>query len=64
MKYAIYMRVSTEDQKKENQNLRLHEVAEIRGYDIVGIYTDKESGGPDQPKPAGFVRDRGKPRIQ
>ena len=45
MKVALYMRVSTEDQENENQDLRLREVAEIRGYDIVGIYTDKESGG-------------------
>jgi DNA invertase Pin-like site-specific DNA recombinase len=45
LKVALYMRVSTEDQENENQDLRLQEVAQVRGWDIVETFQDKESGG-------------------
>ena len=45
MKVALYMRVSTEDQHNDNQDLRIREVCEVRGWDIVRVYEDTESGG-------------------
>ena len=45
MKIALYMRVSTEDQENRNQELRLQEVAQAHGWDIVETFQDKESGG-------------------
>ena len=44
MKVALYMRVSTDDQTNKNQEITLQEVAKIRGYDIVSIYQDQDSG--------------------
>lgn len=44
MKVVFYMRVSTDDQTNKNQELRLQEVSSTRGWEIVGIYQDQESG--------------------
>ncbi len=41
---AIYTRVSTADQHAETQLYDLREMAKLRGYDIVGEYTDQISG--------------------
>ena len=41
---ALYMRVSTIDQRPETQLLDLRQMAVQRGYEIVAEYTDKISG--------------------
>jgi len=44
-KVALYLRVSTDDQTNENQRIRLEEISKVRGYEIVEVYLDQESGG-------------------
>ncbi len=41
---ALYLRVSTLDQHPETQLYDLRQLAQQRGYEIVGEYTDKISG--------------------
>lgn len=41
---ALYMRVSTNSQQTENQSRRLHEVAALRGWSVVGEYVETISG--------------------
>jgi len=41
---ALYLRVSTDDQTNTNQEIRLLEVVERRGWKIHKIYLDEESG--------------------
>lgn len=41
---ALYMRVSSHSQQTENQSRRLHEVAALRGWTIVGEYVETISG--------------------
>lgn len=47
MKVAIYTRVSTKDQKLENQKNVLLEYAEKRNFDVFRIYEDVASGAKD-----------------
>jgi DNA invertase Pin-like site-specific DNA recombinase len=42
---ALYLRVSTDKQTVENQELQLRQVAERRGWDVVGIYDDAGLSG-------------------
>ncbi len=44
---VFYLRVSTAGQTTENQALQLQQVADARGWKIVGIYTDVASGARD-----------------
>jgi DNA invertase Pin-like site-specific DNA recombinase len=44
MKVAGYMRVSTDHQNNENQRMRLEEYCNRRGWDLIDIYEDEESG--------------------
>ena len=44
MKVALYMRVSTDDQTNENQQIRLEETVNQRGWILVETYQDQESG--------------------
>ena len=44
---AFYLRVSTAGQTTENQRLQLQQVADARGWEIVGIFTDVASGARD-----------------
>ena len=44
MKVVIYARVSTAKQDELQQVPRLRELAEARGYTVVGVYTDEASG--------------------
>jgi hypothetical protein len=37
---ALYMRVSTDTQTTENQQLELERVAQQRGWQLAGVYTD------------------------
>src|SRR6266853_2008094 len=50
---ALYLRVSTDKQTVQNQELQLRQVAERRGWDVVGIYDDAgisgSKGRPDRP---------------
>lgn len=39
------MRVSTDEQTNANQQLRLEEITNLRGWEISEIYQDQESGG-------------------
>jgi DNA invertase Pin-like site-specific DNA recombinase len=39
-KVAIYIRVSTDAQTTENQRLELQRVAQVSGWEIVGVYED------------------------
>lgn len=41
---CLYIRVSTEDQKLENQILKLKDYARVRDFRIVNVYQDKASG--------------------
>lgn len=41
---ALYMRVSSHSQQTENQRRRLHEVAALRGWSVVGEYVETISG--------------------
>ena len=41
---ALYMRVSTDDQTNRNQEIRLIDVVQRRGWKIHKIYLDEESG--------------------
>ena len=42
---ALYVRVSTDDQSVDNQVRELHQVAERRGWQVVGIYRDTGISG-------------------
>ena len=44
MKVALYMRVSTDEQTTDNQEIQLVDIAQARGYTIVGTYKDIISG--------------------
>lgn len=44
MKVALYARVSTHDQDERLQLPRLRSVAQLRGYEIAGEYSDEASG--------------------
>jgi DNA invertase Pin-like site-specific DNA recombinase len=44
MKIAIYARVSTDKQDTENQLIQLRDFASKQGWQIIGEYTDYESG--------------------
>lgn len=44
MKIAIYARVSTDKQDTENQLVQLRDFASKQGWQIIGEYTDYESG--------------------
>jgi len=45
LKAVIYARVSTEDQKVENQVLALRRFAESRGVEVVGVFEDPGVSG-------------------
>jgi len=45
MKACIYTRVSTSDQTTENQRRELMDLAEKRGWEVVGEYTDQGISG-------------------
>lgn len=45
MRAAIYVRVSTDDQTVENQQLALREVAARAGWEVVGVYADHGISG-------------------
>src|SRR5712671_45078 len=42
---ALYLRVSTDKQTVENQELQLRQVAERRGWDVVEVYDDAGISG-------------------
>ncbi|MDY0884315.1 recombinase family protein [Dongia soli] len=42
---AIYLRVSTDGQTAENQRLELERVAELSGWELVGVYEDHGISG-------------------
>jgi DNA invertase Pin-like site-specific DNA recombinase len=42
---ALYVRVSTDKQTVQNQELQLRQVAERRGWDVVEIYSDEGISG-------------------
>lgn len=42
---AIYVRVSTTDQTTDNQTRELREVAEVAGWDVVGVFADEGISG-------------------
>jgi DNA invertase Pin-like site-specific DNA recombinase len=42
---AIYVRVSTDKQTVENQVRELRQIAERRGWEVVGQYSDAASAG-------------------
>lgn len=44
MKAAIYARVSTEDQDARNQTEALAALCRARGWEVVGVFMDEESG--------------------
>ncbi len=51
VKVALYARVSTREQIEDNQLLRLRQVAQARGYEVIGEYADVASGA-DARRPA------------
>jgi len=44
MKVALYMRVSTDEQTTDNQEIQLIDISKARGYTVVGSYKDIISG--------------------
>jgi len=52
MKAAIYIRVSTEDQTVQNQELALREYCQKEGYEIYQIYKDEGISGSKTSRPA------------
>ena len=42
---ALYLRISTDKQTVENQELQLRQVAELRGWEVVEIYSDAGISG-------------------
>jgi DNA invertase Pin-like site-specific DNA recombinase len=42
---ALYLRVSTDRQTVENQEIQLRQVAERRGWEVVAVYTDAGISG-------------------
>ena len=56
MRVAIYVRVSTVDkgQDTENQLRELRQYCETRGYVVVQVYTDNESGRKGRAERSGF----------
>jgi DNA invertase Pin-like site-specific DNA recombinase len=42
---ALYLRVSTDKQTVENQQIQLRQVAERRGWEVVGVYDDAGISG-------------------
>src|SRR5690242_16381833 len=55
---AIYLRVSTDDDRQtvENQRLELVRVCEQRGWTVVDTYSDKVSGAKGREQRPGFDR--------
>ena len=54
---ALYVRVSTDGQTVENQVRELQQIAERRGWDLVGIYRDTGiSGAKGRDKRSDFDR--------
>jgi predicted site-specific integrase-resolvase len=57
---ALYLRVSTDKQTVQNQELQLRQVAERRGWEVVEVYDDAGISGarrlqpPHQIQTAGF----------
>lgn len=49
-KVALYARVSTREQTNDNQLSRLHQIATVRDYDVIGEFVDCASGA-DQSRP-------------
>lgn len=52
MKVAIYVRVSTEDQSVENQELVLREYCKRENFEIYEVYKDKGVSGSKTSRPA------------
>jgi hypothetical protein len=48
---ALYVRVSTDSQTVENQIRELRQVAERRGWEVVGVYNDAGISGAMLPAP-------------
>ena len=42
---ALYVRVSTDSQTVENQIRELRQVAERRGWEVIGVYNDAGISG-------------------
>ena len=42
---ALYVRVSTDSQTVENQIRELRQVAERRGWEVIGVYSDAGISG-------------------
>jgi DNA invertase Pin-like site-specific DNA recombinase len=54
---ALYVRVSTDKQTVENQELQLRQVAERRGWEVVEVYSDAGiSGAKDRKRRPGLDR--------
>jgi DNA invertase Pin-like site-specific DNA recombinase len=49
---ALSVRVSTDRQTVENQELQLRQVAERRGWEVVEVYSDAGVSGAKRPKAA------------
>jgi DNA invertase Pin-like site-specific DNA recombinase len=45
MRVAFYVRVSTNEQTTENQEIELRRVAEARGWTVVKVYRDAGISG-------------------
>ena len=54
---ALYLRVSTDKQTVENQELQLRQIAERRGWEVVEVYNDAGiSGAKDRKQRPGLDR--------
>ena len=64
---AIYVRVSTDKQTVENQDRELRQIAERRGWEVVGEYADKgisgSKGRSERPGLDQMLKDAGRRRF-
>src|SRR6267143_4824940 len=64
---ALYLRVSTDKQTVENQEIQLRQVAERRGWEVVEVYNDAgisgSKGRADRPGLDQMLNDAGRRRF-
>jgi len=62
---ALYLRVSTREQSTDNQRPELEQLAQARGYDVVGVYEEQASAAGVRPEFRRMLADahRGRFRV-
>lgn len=63
MKAALYLRVSTDEQTVENQRPELARIAKARGFEVVRVFEETESGAKRLPVLQQLMRDANRRRF-